>query len=236
MRKLFALVSAFALVLGLAGTALAWQKPSVEAQCAPDAEHYAWTVTLTGAESNYDFDWSFGKNGPWTKVDGSSGANDLTTPRGGDTLYVRWTSDHSSVGKAEASDELCEQPTPEPTPTPTIEPTPTPTVEPTPTPTIEPTPTPTVAPTPTPTIEPTPTPTATPCEDTEAGCPTPTPEPTPTPTAKPTESPAAATLPPTDTLPTSGGGNGGSPLWPLVALAGAIGLAVTLVRPVRSSK
>ena len=118
MRKFVALIAAAMLVMGLAGTALGnvtpqWAKPAVTANCAPDTDHYAWTVTLSGTENNYGFQWSFDNDGPWTKADGVKGDNALVTPRGGDTLYVRWDSDHGSIGHATANGDLCVKP-PEP--------------------------------------------------------------------------------------------------------------------------
>lgn len=145
MHKLVTVLIATVATLALPVLVLAWTPPAVAAECAPDANSLSWTVTLSGTEPNYDYDWSFG-NG-WTTVSGSKGTNALTTPRGGSTLYVRWSSDHGSVGHASANGDLCEQPTPTP-PEPTP-PTPTPDSSPscelecsTPTPSPDPTSTP----------------------------------------------------------------------------------------------
>lgn len=122
-----------------AAPALAWTNPEVTPLCAPSAQQFAFNVKLSGTEPNYNFDWSFDKE-TWTTVAGSKGSNALTTPRGGTTLYVRWSSDHDSRGKAQGNTELCVKPTPSPSVTPA--PTPTPTVTPTPIPTATPSETP----------------------------------------------------------------------------------------------
>ncbi len=104
-------------LLALAAPVLAWTAPSVQPNCAPDENSYAWTVTLSGKESNYNFDWSFNEGfSTFTTVNGSQGDNDLVTPRGDTTLYVRWSSDHASKTSAAANTTLCEQSTPTPTP------------------------------------------------------------------------------------------------------------------------
>ena len=94
-------------------TVSAWVHPTVTPLCAPDAAHYAFTVTLAN-ESDYGFDWSFGNSGPWTTVSGQQGANDLLVARGDGDLFVRWSSDHSSYGSATPNGDLCEQPSSSP--------------------------------------------------------------------------------------------------------------------------
>jgi hypothetical protein len=131
-----------ALLFAMVGVALAWQAPTVRANCAPDANHYDFTITLA-QESDYNMEWSFGPSGPWTAFVGKQGDNDLVTPRGTGDLFVRWASDHGSIRHATPNSGLCNPPTPSPTPPPTptasaIESfqgeTATPTVAPTPTP------------------------------------------------------------------------------------------------------
>jgi hypothetical protein len=162
-----------AVALFAPATVSAWTAPTITPVCAPDVNSYAFTVTLAH-EANYNFDWSFGSSGPWTKVAGQQGPNDLIVPRGQGDLWVRWTSDHNSKSHATPNGALCEQPSSspsEPVQSETIPPTPTPTLAPTPTPTDPPTPTPTEPPTPTPTLAPTPTPTLAPVPPTfETSC------------------------------------------------------------------
>ncbi|MEO8252371.1 MAG: hypothetical protein ABI578_07845 [Chloroflexota bacterium] len=109
-KKLLAPVVALGLVLATAGIALAWAQPTLTARCAPDENSYAWTINLH-TESNYRVDWSFQSTfAGFATVDfASAGGHDFTTPRGGSTLYVRWTSDHASKAQATANADLCEQ-------------------------------------------------------------------------------------------------------------------------------
>ncbi len=107
----------------MAGIAIAWQQPTLTALCAPDANHFAWKIHLAN-ESDFELDGSFDSDfDPLTMADigagdeafdeldfGSSGDHEFTTPRGGSTLYVRWSSDHGSKTDAAANEELCEQP------------------------------------------------------------------------------------------------------------------------------
>ena len=149
MRRIhLSLLAVTILVLAGAGTALAWANPSLQSDCAPNENSYAWWVTLPGDEPNYNFDWTF-DTGNWASGGtGNAGGTEpfyFTTSRGGSTLHVRWSSDHNAKASATANAELCENketPTPTPdegTPTPTPDegtPTPTPD-EGTPTPTPE---------------------------------------------------------------------------------------------------
>ncbi len=105
-----------ALLFAMVGVALAWNNPTVRANCAPDANHYDFTITLA-QESDYNMEWSFGPSGPWTAFVGKQGDNDLVTPRGTGDLYVRWASDQGSIGHATPNSGLCNPPTPSPTPT-----------------------------------------------------------------------------------------------------------------------
>ena len=148
-----------AVALFAPATVSAWTPPTITPICAPDMNHYEFTVTLAH-ESNYRFDWSFGYVGPWTTIVGQQGANDLVVERGQGDLYVRWTSDHSSWSWATPNGVLCVQPTPSPsnpvesetlppvTDPPTASPTPSPTDSPTPVITDSPTPVITDSPTP----------------------------------------------------------------------------------------
>lgn len=114
MRRLLAPVAAVALLLATVGTALAWVKPTLTAECAPDATHYAWKINLH-SEGNYNIDWSFFADfEPATKVNFvTAGDHSFVTPRGGTTLYVRWSSDKGSKAQATANASLCAPP-PEP--------------------------------------------------------------------------------------------------------------------------
>lgn len=118
VRKLLAPVAALALVFVAAGAALAWNPLTLTAKCAPDDSHYAWTVNLP-KEDDSKVDWSFDADfTTFTTLDfgtGNVGDQDFTTPRGGSTLYVRWTSDHrlSAQDSEDANGELCAPP-PEP--------------------------------------------------------------------------------------------------------------------------
>jgi hypothetical protein len=128
VRKLLPLLSASILTLAIAGTAMAWQNPQLVSDCASDENSYAWWVTLPGSEPNYNFDWSFSSNfsNATTVNAGGTAPFYFETPRGGSTLYVRWSSDHGAKTSALADGELCVKPTPTPTPE---QPTPTPTPE-----------------------------------------------------------------------------------------------------------
>jgi len=108
-----ATVGMAAVALFAPATVSAWVHPTITPLCAPDANHYEFTVTLAH-ESNYKFDWSFGNSGPWTTVVGQQGANDLVVARGQGNLYVRWTSDHGSFSSATPDGVLCVLPTPSP--------------------------------------------------------------------------------------------------------------------------
>lgn len=111
MRKLLAPVAAVALVLSMVGTVLAWAHPTLTADCAPDANSLAWKINLVGPEANYKVDWSFDASfaGATTTDFGTAGDHSFTTPRGGWTLYVRWSSHHGSHASAAANLELCTQ-------------------------------------------------------------------------------------------------------------------------------
>lgn len=189
-----------ALALGLAALAQhggvtpagAWSAPSAVAKCAPDATHYAFTVTLTGSEPNYNFDYSFSSNfNNDTTVAGHVGANDLVTTRGGNTLYVRWSSDHNSKTSVAVNGNVCATPTSTPSNTPTKTSTPTNTATATNTPTSTPTP---VTPTSTPTNTATSTFTAT-ATNTATSTPTNTPTNTPTVTNTATPTRTATSTP-----------------------------------------
>jgi len=173
-----ATVGMAAVALFAPATVSAWVHPTITPLCAPDANHYEFTVTLAH-ESNYKFDWSFGNSGPWTTVVGQQGANDLVVARGQGNLYVRWTSDHGSFSSATPDGVLCVLPTPSPSnpvesetlppvtdpptdsPTPSITDSPTPSITDSPTPSITDSPTPSITDSPTPSITDSPTPSIT---------------------------------------------------------------------------
>lgn len=112
MRRLLAPVAGLALVLSMAGTALAWEEPTLTALCAPDANSYAWQIHLP-TEDDYNIDWSFDSFATFTTTDFlTAGDHEFITPRGGETLKVRWSSEHSSKAKADANAELCAPPEP----------------------------------------------------------------------------------------------------------------------------
>lgn len=124
-KLLGSFAAALALLALLASQVFAWTPPAVTPQCAPDVSHYAFVVTLSGTEPDYNFEWSFGPDGPWTLVNGVLGDNNLVTPLGDGDLFVRWASDHTSIGSATPDKDLCGQPTSAPTPTPKHTPKPT---------------------------------------------------------------------------------------------------------------
>ena len=109
MRRLLAPVAAIALTVATVGTVLGWARPMLTAECAPDANSLAWHINLQGPEDNYKVDWSFdsGFAGATTVDFVSAGDHSFTTPRDGWTLYVRWTSHHSSHAQAAANLQLC---------------------------------------------------------------------------------------------------------------------------------
>jgi hypothetical protein len=110
VKKLLAPLAALTLVLATAGLALAWVQPSLTPRCAPDENSYAWTINLH-QEDNFSVDWSFESNfASFATIDfGSAGDHDFTTPRGGSTIYVRWSSQHDSTAQANADSGLCQQ-------------------------------------------------------------------------------------------------------------------------------
>ena len=134
----------------------------------------------------------------------------------------------------------CEEPTPEPTPVVTPEPTPVVTPEPTPVVTPEPTPvvTPTASVEPSESTNPTPTPVVTPAPTTSVA-----PSESTNPTATPTGSVGGATgapgitLPPTDTLPTTGGDEGSSDgMRAAYLMLAAILAGVAIAKPTKSRR
>ncbi len=111
MRKLLAPVAAVALVLSMAGTALGWEEPTLTALCAPDANSYAWKITLAADEDDYNIDWSFDNFATFSTTDFlTDGEHEFITPRGGESLKVRWSSHPDSKAKADANGELCDPP------------------------------------------------------------------------------------------------------------------------------
>ena len=58
VRRLLAPLSALILILAAAGTVMAWSNPDLESACAPDADHYAWSILLP-TEDNYNMEFSW---------------------------------------------------------------------------------------------------------------------------------------------------------------------------------
>jgi len=105
-----AMILATILVFAFSITALAWNQPTVTANCAPDSNHYSFTIVLTGSESNYNIDWSWNSSfSGATTVNSTTNPSPYTlvVPRGGTTLYVRWSSDNGSYNSATANGTLC---------------------------------------------------------------------------------------------------------------------------------
>ncbi|HET9416314.1 MAG TPA: prealbumin-like fold domain-containing protein [Candidatus Limnocylindria bacterium] len=91
--------------------ALGWTKPSLGAECAPDADSYAWTITLT-QEPDYliQFSWTADFADTWTVNFGSAGMHSFTTDRDGSTLYARWKNDKAKQDSEAANGDLCRNP------------------------------------------------------------------------------------------------------------------------------
>ncbi len=99
-----------------AGIALAWQPPTLSANCAPDENSFAWTINLSEVEDDLQGRPLVGqlRHRPLRRrsTSGSAGDHDFTTARGGSTLYVRWTSDPEKMASLSGNAELCVQPEP----------------------------------------------------------------------------------------------------------------------------
>ena len=107
---LIAAIIAATAAVGGGGVVFAWAKGDVTPDCAPGPNSLAWTVNLP-QESDYHFDWSFDKNfSTFTTEGGGQGDNFFQTPRGGTTLYVRWSQDHNVTWQGTANTELCFKP------------------------------------------------------------------------------------------------------------------------------
>ena len=117
MRRLsIASSSAMILILGLAGTALAWASPNLSALCAEDENTYAWRVTFPQDEPNFEMEllWDSSTT-PFDTIDFGAdahlnGPHDFTTPRGGTVLKIRYADDTGAKDTATANAELCEPP------------------------------------------------------------------------------------------------------------------------------
>lgn len=111
MRRLLAPLAAIALTLATVGSVLAWARPMLTAECAPDANSLAWKISLQGPEDNYSIDWSFDSAfaGATTVDFLTAGDHSFTTPRGGWKLYVRWSSHHGSDAQADANLQICQE-------------------------------------------------------------------------------------------------------------------------------
>jgi hypothetical protein len=104
------------LILGLAGTALAWASPNLSALCAEDENTYAWRVTFPQDEPNFEMEllWDSSTT-PFDTIDFGAdahlnGPHDFTTPRGGTVLKIRYADDTGAKDTATANAELCEPP------------------------------------------------------------------------------------------------------------------------------
>jgi hypothetical protein len=119
MKKLLAALAGVALSLSLATSAFAWGNLTLTAECAPDQATFAWTINLPN-ENNFKVDWSFDSDfSTFMTIDfGSMGEHDFTTPRGGDVLYVRWSSEHNTTAQAASNKQMCAEAAATPTPTP----------------------------------------------------------------------------------------------------------------------
>ncbi len=244
MRRIIALVSAFALLLGFAGMSLAtppstydWEGngyPNASCDAGGSTALWIWTgdnpSSLTINDHEQTGSWTQMGNGSWHWTITIDGHNFPPT-----TASITYTGAAGTLVLS-GCDEGGAQPTPIPTATPMATPTPAPTG--TPLPEITPTPAPTGTPTPTAT----PTPTGTPLPEIT---PTPAPTGTPTPTATPTPGGTVeaatgtplATPPATDTLASgqSAPSNNG---WRLV-LFGLAALLISILafgRPRRSNR
>jgi uncharacterized repeat protein (TIGR01451 family) len=110
VRKLLAPVAAAGLLLVMVTTVFAWQA-TLTSDCAPDANSFAWKINLqTEPNYNIEFSWHSDFTAPWTVDFVTDGDHSFTTARGGETLYFRWVSDHSSKGQADANGDLCAPP------------------------------------------------------------------------------------------------------------------------------
>jgi hypothetical protein len=169
----------------------AWGSPVVTPLCAPDNTHFKFNVWLP-AESDYNMEWYWDSSGFYPLVL-AQGNNTVTVSRGthsgGDTWYIRWSSDKGVIGSAKANGNLCATATP--TFTPTNTPTSTATNTLTETPTFTRTPTNTTTP---PVVTNTPTATLPVVTNTPIFTPTGTWFPTPTATQPPWTPPQPAWL------------------------------------------
>jgi hypothetical protein len=115
-RITLAVSAALVLVLGLAATALGWADPILQADCAPDEDEYAWTISFVHDETNFEIDLSWTEDGdPFDSIDFGAdahltGPHHFTTPRGGSTLWVSFHDDANAKASAAANSELCEPP------------------------------------------------------------------------------------------------------------------------------
>jgi hypothetical protein len=109
-RLTIAMPSIVVMVLTLSvGTVLGWAPPSLAADCAPDQDSYAWTITLP-QEPDYliQLSWNADFSDRWTVDFGSAGSHAFTTDRDGHTLFARWKNDNSKSDSQAASADLCE--------------------------------------------------------------------------------------------------------------------------------
>ena len=118
MRRIWAAAAAAMLTLSLASVVAGWGEIGLTAECAPDENTLAWKITLPAGEDNYLIDWSFDASfATFTTADfGTAGQHQFTTPRGGPTLFVRWSNDHDTTAQAAANEELCNEGSASPSP------------------------------------------------------------------------------------------------------------------------
>lgn len=118
MKRIFSIIASLGLVALMLGVttsaALAWQKPVLAANgCWAQDGLYgpAWTVTLSGTESSYDFDFAPSTAGPWIYATGHEGVNDIHPKAGwGATMVVRWDADKGVASSVVTNDSDCAPP------------------------------------------------------------------------------------------------------------------------------
>ena len=96
-------------VFTFGGQAGAWVTPTLTANCAPDASHYAWTVNLhPEGNQRIEMSWGTGAFTTFQTTDfGSAGAHTFTTPRVATTLSIRYASDKNVKTSALANGQIC---------------------------------------------------------------------------------------------------------------------------------
>lgn len=103
---LLSLLSVFA----FGGQAGAWDTPTLNANCAPDAAHFAWTIDLhTEKDQKIEMGWGTGASfiAFQTTDFVTAGVHTFTTARAGNTLTVRYASDRNVKTSATATSAVC---------------------------------------------------------------------------------------------------------------------------------